>query len=92
MSKFIFLCAQSTLLYFIKKTSKNFGLKIISVVAVAVGSFKKLRCTQKLKKTTKQGALNPPKNDLLLLILGVYVHLSPTITFHNLPFKIVTVL
>ena len=42
---------------------------------------------QKFKDIRKkqEGALNPPQNDLvLLLIFGVYVHLSPTITFHNL--------
>ena len=89
----MFLCAQSIILYFIKKTSKNVCLKIISVAAVAVGSFKKIKMYATIEeKTTQQGALNLPKNVFLLLILGVYVHLSPNITFHNLPFKIVTVL
>ena len=38
MSKIMFLCAQSTFLYFTKKISTKFCLKIISVAAVAVVS------------------------------------------------------
>ena len=37
---------------FVELNRISLSINIIFVVAVAVGSFKKLRCTQKLKKTT----------------------------------------
>ena len=82
----MFLCDQSTLLYSIKKTSKNFRCRR------GCWKFQKIKMYAKIGSFKKK-ALNPPQNVFFVADFGcVYVCLSPTITFHNLSFQIATVL